>query len=293
MQARRLTAGGVAIQIEDHGASGTPVLLLHFSGANLRMWDPIIPHLQPARRCVAVDLRAHGRSDAPPSGYHANDFADDVAGVIDALEIGRAHVIGCSLGAEVGLALAARDPGKVASLVCDGALASEYGAYGTRDAPSLAEDAEVQERLRAMEERPEKVYESSESLVEVTRALYEGSQYWNDALERMTAYGVVETGDGAFVSAWRKRARDAYMRGYFELRVEDYYSRVSCPVLMLPDEETKADEQAFEIVTRLSELPGDCEVVVVPGSDHPFGWMLIPDAMADTVVRFFRRVEGR
>ena len=292
MQAQRLLVGGGGIQIEDHGGTGTPVLLIHYGGANLRMWDPVTPHLQSEQhRCIALDLRAHGRSDAPPTGYHVDDMARDVAGVMDSLGIAQGHVVGCSIGAEVGLSLAANYPDKVLSLVADGALCSEYGPYSVREATGSSEDPDIQETLRKMVERPEKTHESREALVEATCGMFEGSGYWNEWLEAVTAYGAVETEDGKFVSSWRKWGRDEYMENYFTLRVEDYYARVTCPVLMLPDEDTQENEQEFDIVMRLAQLPKQCNIAVVPGSNHPFGWMLMPEAMANAVLTFLKKVE--
>ena len=293
MRAEKLMVDGVGIQVEDHGGAGTPVFLIHYGGANLRMWDPVIPHQQSEQhRCVALDLRAHGRSDAPPTGYHTDGMARDVADVMDCLGIAQAHVVGSSIGAEVGLSLAASYPDKVLSLVADGALCSEYGPYGVREAAGPSEDPEIQETLRKMGERPEKTYESREALVEATCTMYEGSGLWREWLEAVTAYGTVETEDGKVVSAWRKWARDEYMKNYFNLRVEDYYPRVTCPVLMLPDEDTAQNEQDLDIVKRLSQLPKECEIIVVPGSNHPFGWMLIPEAMASAVLDFLKKVEA-
>ena len=293
LQQRQIRTGDVDIQIEDHEGPGAPVLFLHFSGANLRMWDRIIPQMKSAHRCIAVDLRGHGKSSAPASGYNASDFAGDVLGVLDALAIGRAHLVGSSLGAEVGLRLAAAHPERVLSLTADGALCSEYGPYGTRPFPSLDEDSDMLERLQAMTEREEKTYVSADALVKATQAMYEGSPYWDEALAAVTAYGVAQREDGAFVNAWRKWANDEYMRDYFRLHVEEDWSRVCCPVLMLPDEDVQGDTTAFDIVKRLSALPqGPCEILVVPGSDHPFSWMRIPEAMADATLSFLRQVDS-
>jgi len=292
MRARKIDVNGVGIQVEDHGGDGPPIILLHHGGANLRVWDSVIPYLRDTCRCIALDLRAHGRSDAPQAGYHIDDMADDVSGVMDGLGAGRAHVVGSSIGAEVGLSLAANQPARVLSLVAEGALSSEYGPYGVREATSLADDEAMLKQLREGAERPEKVYESVEALVDSVRSLYQKHEIWHPAMETVLAYGVVETPDGQAVDAWRKWARVAYMENYFNLRVEDYYRRVTCPVLMLPGEQEAQDEQQFEIMTRLSKLPEQCEIVVVPGAVHPFGWMLIPERMAAAVLGFLRKIEN-
>lgn len=288
----QIEINGVNICVEDHGSSESAILFLHFSGANLRMWDRMIPLMHERHRCIALDLRAHGRSSAPGAGYHPADFAADILGVLDALEIEKTHVVGSSLGAEVGLSLAASNADRVLSLVADGALCSEYGAYGTRAASSLDEDESMLERLQVIRDCAETSYGSTDDLVDATRAMYEGSLYWSDCLETVTAYGTVQASEGSFVTAWRKWARDEYMEHYFRLQVEEHWPHVRCPILMLPDEEFRTDEKAFAIVNRLAELPTTCEIRVVPGSDHPFSWMQIPEAMAEAVLGFLGQVDG-
>ena len=94
------------------------------------MWQRVIPNFQDHYRLVLVDLRGYGKSDKPGTGYHIDELAGDVIGVMEHLHLERAHIVGSSLGAEVGLSMAANYPKKVISLVCDGALANEYGPYG-------------------------------------------------------------------------------------------------------------------------------------------------------------------
>ena len=73
---------------------GTPVLLLHGWSANLRCWGSAGQLLADRYRVIAVDLRGHGYSDAPPSGYDDPvAWADDIAGVLAAEEIGTGAVL--------------------------------------------------------------------------------------------------------------------------------------------------------------------------------------------------------
>jgi len=66
--------------------------------------------------CVSVDLRGTGESDKPAGPYSTEMFADDVAALMQALGIQRAHIFGVSLGAATGMWLAAKYPDRVASL---------------------------------------------------------------------------------------------------------------------------------------------------------------------------------
>jgi pimeloyl-ACP methyl ester carboxylesterase len=131
MQEMRVKVNQVELQVRDYGGDGEGVIFLHFSGANLMMWQPILPYFQDDYRLILVDLRGHGKSDKPETGYHMDEMAGDVIGIMEHLELDRAHIVGSSLGGEVGLSLAANFPDKVISLVCEGAPYSEYGPYST------------------------------------------------------------------------------------------------------------------------------------------------------------------
>ena len=94
-----------------------PVLLLHAIGCSLEMWSPQLQILSRDFRVVAVDLRGHGRSPVPYGPYSIADLAGDVLRTLDDLEIAQAHVCGLSLGAMVGLTLAATASERVGRLV--------------------------------------------------------------------------------------------------------------------------------------------------------------------------------
>lgn len=99
--------------------SGPPgdltVVLLHAGTADRRMWDGLWPELTSDRDAVRLDLRGFGGSaDRPDDGW---SHATDVATTLDALEVERAHVVGCSLGAGVAVELALLRPDLVASLL--------------------------------------------------------------------------------------------------------------------------------------------------------------------------------
>ncbi|MBN2149527.1 MAG: alpha/beta fold hydrolase, partial [Anaerolineales bacterium] len=192
MQEKRVKAGQVALQVRDHAHEGEAILFLHFSGANLMMWQRVVPYFLERYRVILVDLRGHGKSDKPEGGYHIDVMAGDVAGMMEGLGVERAHLVGSSLGAEVGLSLAANHPEKVLSLVCDGALASEYGLYGTWEGSEEAFEAHVREQLERMHNAPQRVYPSVEALVEASRASLAEIGWWNGDVEAMVRYGAVK-----------------------------------------------------------------------------------------------------
>jgi 3-oxoadipate enol-lactonase len=85
---------------------GLPILLMHGYPLDHTIWDTIRPALADKCRVITPDLRGHGRSDAPEGIYTMHLMAEDMVGLLDALEIERAIVIGHSMGGYTTLAFA-------------------------------------------------------------------------------------------------------------------------------------------------------------------------------------------
>lgn len=80
-------------------AGDAPVLMLSNSlGTDMQMWDPQIEMLSKRFRVLRYDTRGHGRSDAPGGAYSLDRLGRDAIGLLDHLEIERAHFCGLSLG---------------------------------------------------------------------------------------------------------------------------------------------------------------------------------------------------
>ncbi len=110
-------AGRLFVNDGGRGAR-VPVVLIHSLAGNSGQWTPQLVHLRLGTRAVALDLRGHGRSDAPSdTRYAPSDYAEDVRRVMDALAIPRAVVVGHSLGGGVAAALAGLAPDRIAGLV--------------------------------------------------------------------------------------------------------------------------------------------------------------------------------
>jgi non-heme chloroperoxidase len=92
------TRDGTQIWFKDWG-QGPVVTFSHGWPLNADAWDPqMLPLVQRGFRCVAVDRRGHGRSTQAASGNDMNGYADDLAAVMDALDLRDATMVGHSTG---------------------------------------------------------------------------------------------------------------------------------------------------------------------------------------------------
>lgn len=96
---------------------GVPLVLIHGMGGDTTAWSHLIPELSKEVRCIAVDLRGHGKSDKPDMPYTQDLFAEDVATLLDKLRVDQAYICGSSMGGFVALKMALNHPQKVKGLI--------------------------------------------------------------------------------------------------------------------------------------------------------------------------------
>jgi pimeloyl-ACP methyl ester carboxylesterase len=99
------------------GGSGQPLVLVHGSWVDRHSWDPVVGSLAASFRVLTYDRRGHGQSETPEGQGSVFEDADDLAWLIEALELAPAHVAGNSFGAVVALRAAIRHPHVFRSLI--------------------------------------------------------------------------------------------------------------------------------------------------------------------------------
>jgi pimeloyl-ACP methyl ester carboxylesterase len=283
----RLAVRQLADDRPDTADAGRVFVLVHGLASNARLWDGVSLALGArGHRCLAVDLRGHGRSDAPDDGYDTQTCADDVAALLvaEGLVGERAPiVVGQSWGGNVVLSLAARRPGLVAGVACvDG------GWLRLRDAFDNFEDcwaALAPPRFDGMTYR------------ELVRRIRASHPDWPETGVAGAIGNLVELPSGGVRARLARSHHESIVRSLFEGDPERHYPKVRGPVLLVPATgETPAQgEDARQAATRgavriaLAALP-DGDVAWYPGADHDLHAQH-PERLADDLLALARRVE--
>lgn len=109
-------ANSIEINYQIEG-EGPWLTLSHSLACNLNMWDPQMAVLTKKFKVLRFDTRGHGQSSAPSGEYTLDQLADDVKGLLDALNIKQTHWAGLSMGGMIGQAFALKYPGVFLSMV--------------------------------------------------------------------------------------------------------------------------------------------------------------------------------
>ena len=127
---------GIQISFDDTeiGSTKTPLVFIHGHGVNRSMWDQQKQALRASHRIITYDLRGHGRSEKPVTGYAREEEVKDLKELLDVSKVSKAHLIGLSRGAGIALGFAATHPDRVASIISMGA-----GYDMARISPEFAE----------------------------------------------------------------------------------------------------------------------------------------------------------
>jgi 3-oxoadipate enol-lactonase len=118
----RVEVNGVNLWYRISG-EGHPVVQIHGAGFGHHNFDPSTPELARHFRVVDYDMRGYGQSDRPVQHYDMEVWADDLASLMDALDLPSAHVHGSSMGGMIAIVFAAKYPERTDSVVINCAAA--------------------------------------------------------------------------------------------------------------------------------------------------------------------------
>jgi 3-oxoadipate enol-lactonase len=107
--------GDTKVHYEVHG-SGEPLLLITGLCGDLTSWKRALPLLEKEYEVITIDNRGAGKTEHPGLPFTMKDLADDASGLLNGLEIKKAHILGASMGGNVAQELTLRHPEQVATL---------------------------------------------------------------------------------------------------------------------------------------------------------------------------------
>ena len=237
----KLHVGDVALYYEISG-HGQPILFIHGLGSSSRDWELQAPFFSQHYRVVTFDVRGHGQSDKPPGPYSVPLFAGDAAGLIQALDLGPAHVVGISMGGMIAFQLAVAAPALVESLTI------------VNSGPELV--------LRTWQERLNGLQRLLVARLLGMRKMgqFLGARLFpkpeQDELRRM------------FVERWAENDKRAYvnsMRALLGWSVADRLDEIGCPTCVIAaDEDYTPVSYKEEFVAKMARA----ELVVIEDSRH-------------------------
>jgi len=229
--------------------TGSPLVLIMGLRRNLTWWYRQIPELSRHYRVVAFDNRGAGRSDKPVMEYSISLFADDTAGLMAALGIQKAHILGVSMGGYIAQELALRHPDKVRSL-----LLGCTSCGGSRTVLMSAERT--------------KKFTANEGLTPVEILRKDMDIYFSDGFIMNHPNEVREFIE---ISLQYYQPADAFLRQFAACRkhdTADHLGGIRVPVLIATGDDDPLVPWANSMI--LKELLPDAELSVFRGRRHCF-----------------------
>lgn len=279
-----LYTNGIVTYFEDAalaGASGPPVVLIHGHSADMRLWDEQTPALIEAGfRPIRYDVRGHGRSMAPPTGYTWEHYSADLGDLLDRLNVeGPAsenlgldaiHLVGVSMGGGIALQFALDFSDRVLSLtLVDSALPGfTYSEEFSR---------QIEELVAAVRaEGPRAAFER----LWLTHPMFDGLRRYPDRFQRVREMAL------AYPAADYRE--DALPQDYAPT-VIDRLSEIRAPALVVVGE---FDIPDFRLIAGLltENLP-NVRRLVMPDCGH-VPPLEQPDAFNEALIAFLRERSG-
>ena len=258
--------GGLRVAYRRAG-QGAPLVLLHGGLADSREWRRQLAGLADEFTVVAWDAPGCGGSADPPAKWRLPDYADGLAGLIHALDLGRPRVGGLSWGAGLALELYRRHPQIPSSLV----LASAYAGWAGSLPPEV-----VQERLRQV------MREAELPPAEWVRGYLPGL-FTDGAPAELVEEAL------AMMLEVRPAGMRPMVRGFAEADLREVLPRIQVPTLLLYGD---ADRRSpLEVVARdlHASIPGS-RLVLIHGVGHQCD-MEAPERFNAEVRGFLRSVQ--
>jgi pimeloyl-ACP methyl ester carboxylesterase len=206
---------------ERHDDDAIPLVMIHGLGATADTWKMVAEHLYNRHLVIAFDLRGHGLSDQPEDGYNLVTMTEDIICGMAGLGLGQVALVGHGWGARLALVLTARHPALVSHLSL-----VDCPHIEPRHWPGMTRERFLREKSFA---------DTYPSFKEFTRSIREeiGDGQYPDVETILSTY-VREQSDGSVETRLRPEHQRQIREALWEDRALSYYSKLTCPVLLVP-----------------------------------------------------------
>jgi len=240
----KISVNGIQFYYELSGPKEAPVLVLS-NGIMMSTasWVYQKAVLNKHLRVLLYDCRGMWQSEHPDEAYSIDQHAEDLARLLEALEIGSAHIGGISYGAEISMVFALNYPQKTESLIVIDGVSEIHPLLKAQTLPWL---------MAAEQEDPEWLLRTSVHLNFAEAWIEDNQDFIENSVERYAALDMP--------------ALARLMQAFYDLDITDRLTEITAPTLVIAGEEDliKGPEYAKIIA---AQIPGS-ELVFVPGSGH-------------------------
>lgn len=245
---------------------GPPLVLLHGFLCDSRAWRCQLDGLSEDFRVIAWDAPGAGESSDPPQGFTLTDWADGLAGFLDAVGVGQANVVGLSWGGLLAQEFYRLYPSRVLRLVLAGTYAGWRGSLGDEAARQRLERCERESRLAPDE----------------FAARWVPAEFFADASPQLGAEMT------AVVSDFHPGGFRLMAQSLAEADTTDLLQQIAVPVLLVWGE---ADHRSpVEVARQFESLVAGAALVLIPGAGHVSN-MEKPEKFNDAVRGFCQATE--
>ena len=242
---------GVNLYVEDAG-TGDPIIFAHEFGGDARSWQPQVTHFSSRYRCITFNARGYPPSDVPADEtlYGQQIATNDLKGVLDALDIERAFVVGLSMGAYTGLMFAMQHPERVHSLIF---ASGGSGAYPDTRQQFLADSNALADTMLQADSVDVSGISSGPSRVQLQNKNY---KVWEQFAAHFSEHSAVG-------SAYTLRHVQAERPSLYEL-TDDLHAMTTPTLLVVGDE----DESCLDVNLYLKRTMPYSGFSILPKSGH-------------------------
>ena len=241
---------GLRLQAWRWGASPRMVVAVHGMNAHGLHWRHFAERLLPAYSLVTYDLRGHGDSDKPETGYTYDDHGDDLEALIDQVTAAPPVLIGHSLGGRIAIPYAARRPLR-GLVIVDPGIVPLQAMHAPRDGARRRPDLQFE-------------HESEAAFVERMRRT-NFLRNWSPYAEEYARNAIEPDGRGGARLKFREHAHQQIIDTIREVDLFDYLPRIPCPTLVIRATEGHLRADMAERI--VNELP-NARLAVVEGANH-------------------------